>query len=173
METVQNHRELLKGIRERIKDVRVAVMTTVARDGQLHSRPMQTNEMEDDGTLWFFTDLSSEKVAEISHDNTVSLSYADPSNNTYVVVQGDARVVRDEQKMKELWSVFLKAWFPKGLEDPDLTLLQVTPRAAEYWDGSSSKAVVAFKILKAVVTGEEYKDGDHGKVNLEAQVRQF
>ncbi len=167
MENHPNHQELLKGIRERIKDVRVAMMTTVSTEGRLHSRPMSTNEMEKDGTLWFFTKEFSEKVDEISRDNTVSLSYADPSNNTYVTVLGEAQIVRDRQKMAELWNVFLKAWFPQGLNDPQLTLLKVEPQEAEYWDSSSSKMVVAFNILKAVVTGAEYKEGDHGKVSLE------
>lgn len=173
METVQNQQELLKGIKERIKDVRVAMMTTVSTDGRLHSRPMSTNTMEDDGTLWFFTKEFSEKVTEISRDNTVSLSYADPSNNTYVAVLGEAQIVHDRRKMEQLWSVFLKAWFPQGLDDPQLTLLKVRPVEAEYWDSSSSKMVVGFNILKAVVTGTEYNEGDHGKVSLEGQMRQF
>jgi len=173
METVQNHRELLKGIKDRIKDVRVAMMTTVSTDGRLHARPMSTHEMDDDGTLWFFTKEFSEKVTEISRDKTVSLSYADPSNNTYVTVLGEAQIVHDRQKMEQLWSVFLKAWFPQGLDDPQLTLLKVRPLEAEYWDSSSSKMVVGFNILKAVVSGTEYNEGDHGKVSLEGQMRQF
>ncbi len=166
MEPYGNHQEELKKIKERIKDIRVAIMTTISSEGKLHSRPMATNEMEDDGSLWFFTDQSSEKVSELSRDNVVSLSYSNPDDNTYVCLTGEAEVVNDRKKMEELFNPIVKAWYPKGLDDPDMTLLKVTPQDAEYWDGSSSKMVVAFNMLKAVVTGKEYDEGEHGKVNL-------
>jgi len=166
MEPYGNHQKELKKIKERIKDIRVAIMTTISSEGKLHSRPMATNEMEDDGSLWFFTDHSSEKVSELSRDNVVSLSYSNPDDNTYVCLTGEAEVVDDRMKMKELFNPIVKAWYPKGLDDPDMTLLKVTPQDAEYWDGSSSKMVVAFNMLKAVVTGKEYNEGEHGKVNL-------
>ncbi|MBC7892270.1 MAG: pyridoxamine 5'-phosphate oxidase family protein [Sphingobacteriaceae bacterium] len=166
MEPYGNHQEELKKIKGRIKDIRVAIMTTISAEGKLHSRPMATNEMEEDGSLWFFTDQSSEKVSELSHDNVVSLSYSNPDDNTYVCLTGEAEVVDDRKKMKELFNPMVKAWYPKGLDDPDMTLLKVIPQDAEYWDGSSSKMVVAFNMLKAVVTGKEYDEGEHGKISL-------
>jgi general stress protein 26 len=35
----------------------------------------------------------------------------------------------------------MKAWFPDGLDDPDLALLRVHVEAAEYWDSPSSTMV--------------------------------
>ncbi|RZK52649.1 MAG: pyridoxamine 5'-phosphate oxidase, partial [Pedobacter sp.] len=46
-------------------------------------------------------------------------------------------------------------------EDPNLILIKVTPNAAEYWDSSASKMVVAFKMLKAIVTGDTPDMGKH------------
>ena len=51
---------------ELIKDIRVAMLTTVDNEGRLHSRPMATQQTEFDGTLWFFTDSDSVKVHELS-----------------------------------------------------------------------------------------------------------
>ncbi len=158
--------EQLTLLKDKIKNVRVAMLTTVAEDGGLRSRPMQTNEMDDDGTLWFFTKESSGKMDEISQEHQVCLAYADPEANTYVSVKGTAVQVDSEARKRELYTPALKAWFPEGLNDPQLTLLKVTIDEAEYWDGSSSKLVVGFKMLKAVLTGEPYRDGDHGKVTL-------
>ena len=36
--------------------------------------------------------------------------------------------------MRELWTANLDRWFPRGLEDPDLALLEVRIDKAEYWD---------------------------------------
>ena len=68
--------------------------------------------------------------------------------------------------MKELWSSILKAWFPLGLNDPDIILIKVTPNEVNYWDSSSSTMVVLFNMLKAIATGKEYEEGEHGKINL-------
>ncbi|MCY7353176.1 MAG: pyridoxamine 5'-phosphate oxidase family protein [Cytophagaceae bacterium] len=166
MENHTHHQEALQSVKERIKDIRVAIMTTVSTDGRLHSRPMATNDMDSDGTLWFFTNESSAKVDEINRKHVVSLSYSDLEDNTYVCLSGEAELVTDRQKMEELFNPMVRAWFPKGLEDPDLALLKVSSQEAEYWDSSSSKMVTAFNVLKALVTGTEYKEGEHGKVKL-------
>lgn len=166
MENHTHQKEALQSVKERIKEVRIAILTTISTDGRLHSRPMATNEMDSDGALWFFTNESSAKVDEINRKNVVSLSYSDPANNTYVCLAGEAELVTDHGKMEELFNPLVKAWFPKGLDDPDLALLKVTPQEAEYWDSSSSKMVTAFNILKALVTGTKHHEDEHGKVTL-------
>jgi general stress protein 26 len=42
--------------------------------------------------------------------------------------------VRDEGKMRALWTSELERWFARGLEEPDLALLEVRIDKAEYWD---------------------------------------
>jgi hypothetical protein len=59
-----------------------------------------------------------------------------------------------------------KAWFPEGKDDPNLVVLKVTTDEAAYWDSTSSKMVVFFSMIKAVLTGTTPEGGDHGKLNL-------
>jgi general stress protein 26 len=82
------------------------------------------------------------------------------------MIHGSATLSDDKAKMKELWSAILKAWFPLGLEDPEIVLIKVIPNEVNYWDSSSSKMVELFNMLKAIVTGEEYSEGEHGKITL-------
>jgi len=151
-----------------IKDVKVAMMTTAEPDGTLHSRPMATQETEFDGDLWFFTSIKSAKVDEVRQNQHVNLSYADPDDNQYVSVSGTAQIVRDRQKAEELWSPVHRAWFPKGLDDPELALIRVNVEKAEYWDSSSSTMVQLIGFVKAMASGKRYDadPGEHGKVNL-------
>jgi general stress protein 26 len=137
---------------EFILDIRVALLTTVDRDGHFHTRPVQTLEVEADRTLWFFTDWSSPKVNELNHDMRVSLGYADTAKNVYVAVTGSGRLIRDSQKAKELWSTEQRAYYPQGPEDERLALLRVDIERAEYWiaPGRISYIVAA---VTAAVTG--------------------
>ena len=94
---------------ELIREIPVALITTVDRDGRFHSRPVQTLKFEADRTLWFFTDWSSPKVDELRRDERLSLAYADPAKNVYVAVNGCGHLLRDPSRAKELWTVEQRA----------------------------------------------------------------
>src|SRR5919112_3962266 len=109
-----------------IKDIKFAMLVTECDDGTLRSRPMATQQNDFDGNLWFFTSVDSAKVAEISHHQKVNLSYAEPGDQKYVSVSGTCEVTRDRAKMQELWNPVFKAWFPNGLDEPNIGLLKVS-----------------------------------------------
>ena len=157
--------EELEKLKSIIKDVEVAMLTT-NDGGVLRSRPMQTQQAEFDGDLWFFTSSNTHKAEEIEKDNRVNVSYAAPEDNSYVSISGTAEIVTDKAKMEELWSPILKAWFPKGLYEPDIILLKVNANQAEYWDSASSSLVQAFGLLKSLVTGERADGGEHAQISL-------
>ena len=118
-----------------VRQMKVAMLTTIEPDGSLRSRPLQTLELDQAGRLWFFTHAGSPTSVEIeAHDHQVNLSYADPRDEDFASISGTARVVRDQDRMRSLWSEQLAPWFPRGLEDPDLALLEVRIDKAEYWD---------------------------------------
>lgn len=148
-----------------IKDVQTAMMTTIDH-GVLRSRPMQTQDADFDGDLWFFTSTKTHKIEEIEKDNRVNVSYAALDSNTYVSVSGRASVVRDQDKIDEYWNEILRAWFPEGKDAPDLVLLRVEVEQAEYWDSSSSTLVQLAGFIKALATGERADGGDHEKIKL-------
>ncbi|WP_150308554.1 pyridoxamine 5'-phosphate oxidase family protein [Planctomonas psychrotolerans] len=146
-----------------VKDIRTAMLTTVEPDGSLVSRPMAVQEVEFDGDLWFFTDASSRKVAEIGRDTKVNVSFS--SSSAWVSISGNATVVDDLAKSKELWNTVVEAWFPDGPETPGLRLVKVTSETAEYWD-TPGKLATVISFLKAKATGEPYSGGDNETVAL-------
>ncbi|HEX5272350.1 MAG TPA: pyridoxamine 5'-phosphate oxidase family protein [Gemmataceae bacterium] len=163
--------ENVKKLGSLIKGIKVAMLTTVAQDGSLRSRPMATQEREFDGTLWFFTQAGAPKVSEVGNEERVNLSYADPDKERYVSVSGTARVVRDPARIKELWSPLLKAWFPKGPDDPQTALLRIDVDRAEYWDDPSSTMVHLVGMAKALATGQPYRPGENEKLDLHQPTR--
>jgi general stress protein 26 len=156
----------IRKLAELLQDMNVAMLTTVASDGSLRSRPMATQQGEFDGDLWFFTRASSGKVHEVEEQSRVNLAYAEPSENSYVSVSGRAELVRDRSRIEDLWSPIYLTWFPSGLEDPELALIRVEVEAAEYWDAPSSRLVQLAGFVKALATGKPYNGGEHAKVTL-------
>ena len=165
---METRQENIRKVAELIKDIKMAMLTTVDDEGSLRSRPMATQHTEFDGTLWFFTRASAPKVDEVQQEHEVNVSYADPGSNTFVSISGSAQLVRDPAKIKELWTPALKAWFPQGQDDPEVALLKIDVDKAEYWDSPHGKVVQLIGYAKALATGQTYQPGpgEHDKVRL-------
>ena len=152
-----------------IKDMKFAMFTARHGDGQLHSRPMTTQNSrgERGGVLWFFMSRSGEPVADLEGHPEVNVTYSDPGKDSYVSISGAARVVEDLERKKAMWNTFAQAWFPGGPTDPDLALVAVLIGEAEYWDVKSNQAVQIFKMAKAAITGKPPTDmGEHRRVRI-------
>ena len=152
-----------------IKDIRFAMFTTRHENGHLHARPMttQNGKLDEDANLWFFMSRQCEAVADIAREPAVNVAYADTDADAYVAVSGQARVIDDMAKKRQLWSKLNEAWFPKGVDDPDLALVQVSITHADYWEAKHSKLTQVFKMARSAVTGHRPTDlGTHGRVNM-------
>jgi general stress protein 26 len=147
-----------------IAETGIAMLITEEPDGELRSRPLATLQMDVDGKLWFFTAMSSAKVGDIDLHRHVNLSYANVEKQNFVSISGSARLLRDRQKMHELWTVWVNPWFHNGADDPDLGLLEVTINQAEYWDAPASRMQRLFGLAKAISTGNTDQLGEHGRV---------
>jgi general stress protein 26 len=127
----------VKKLRKLMKNIRIAMLTTVARDGSLHSRPMMTSQVEFDGNLWFIASGRSALAEEVTGNANVNAAYANAKGSRYISVSGKGSFVRDQDKLKALWTGKHKAWFPQGKKNADLTLLKIEVQFAEYWDATA------------------------------------
>lgn len=158
--------ENIKKLNELVKDVQMAMLTTVDENGLLRSRPMATQKAEFNGDVYFFTKEHSPKMNEIQNERNVCVAYSNPEKQHYVSLSGKGRIITDRAKIEELWSPELKVWFPDGLEDPELALLKIEVSQAEYWDTPNSTIVYLIAMAKAAVTGETPDIGENEKVNF-------
>lgn len=156
----------LEKMREIIDNIKIAMMTTTELDGDLASRPMAVLRLADNGDLYFFTDVTTMKNAEIKHMPVVNLAFASMEKNSYLSVTGSARIVRDVELNKELWNIAASAWFPNGADDPNLRVIIVSPTQAQYWEGSSSKVIQLFKMVKGAITKGGY-DGENERISFD------
>ena len=108
--------DAIKKIQELAKG-ETCMLCTQATTGELHSRPMHTQAVDDTGTIWFFSDRDSLKNFEIQNDAQVHLMYSLGGTSEYLTVNGLATVTRDQQKIDELWPRMAKAWVSGGKQD--------------------------------------------------------
>ena len=152
-----------------MKDIDIAMFTTVGQGGYLVSRPLSTQGVTFDGErVWFFTEADSPKVAEIKRNSKVNLAYASDKKNTYLSVTGDATLNRDQSRIDQFWNDALKAFFPKGRDDPNLALIEVALHTAEYWDGPGTFVGKAIGFVLARVTGNDDMMGKTRIVDLDS-----
>ena len=143
-----------------IQDIPMALLVT-RKGAAIDARPMAATA-KDDGRIYILANKGEDSDQEIQADSEVVLSFQ--KSVTYVVVYGTAQASDDRAKIRELWSVFDKAWWD-GPEDPRIRLLTVTPARAEYWE-SPGKLIAYADMLLAAATSKRPNAGDHGSVSL-------
>ncbi|KTR62477.1 general stress protein [Exiguobacterium indicum] len=146
MSTHTTNQEAVETVKKLIDKIETAMLTTISSEG-LVSRPMQTQDIEFDGDLWFLTSKETDKYQELLKNPSVNVAYVDKS---YVSIRGTAELVEDIERKKELWSPRYEAYLGTTYEDPKVVLIKVNTEAAEYWEtGNTTKSVK--QVLKKVV----------------------
>lgn len=157
----------IESLAKLMKKIDVAMLATVGKGGYLVSRPLSTQTAQFDGErIWFMTEADSPKVAEIKRNGKVNVAYASKDASTYISATGDAVVRRDQALIDAFWNDAMKAFFPKGKEDPNLTLIEVNVRTIEYWDGPGTWLGKAATFLVARITGNDDVMGENRIVDL-------
>ena len=156
-------------ITELLQSFHTAMLVTHGGMDSLHARPMEIVSVGPDCQVWFFTGGSSVKTEEIRQDQEVLLTFQ-KDHQKYLTLAGTAHLIRDRAMIQELWQESFRVWFPGGLEDPDLALVQILPRHAEYWDNSGLQGVrYLYEAAKSYVSGTKPlipEGAGHGVVAL-------
>ena len=155
-----SNQEAVETVKKLIDKIETAMLTTISDEG-LVSRPMQTQDIEFDGDLWFLTSKDTGKYNEILKNPNVNVAYVDKS---YVSIRGKAEFVEDINRKKELWSPRYEAYLGTTYEDPKVVLIKVNTEGAEYWEtGNTTKSVK--QLLKKAV-GNDDSNEINKKVDL-------
>lgn len=156
--------EALEKIKELATDK--TTMLCTFNDEGMSTRPMHTQGIDEDGTLWFFSEKDSPKNQDIEQNNHVHLIYANNSNYEYLSLEGTASIERDQEKINQLWKDFAKVWFTEGKTDPTLTLIRFSCERGHYWDTKNNKVVSLAKIAVGMLVGKTMDNGLEGELQL-------
>lgn len=164
------HEEAIDKFKELVKHNATCLFTTKLTDLPLHTRPMSVQKVCDQGNFWFLSSRESLKNQEIAADPRVQLFFSNQSDAEFLSVYGKATITRDKDKIEELWTPIAKAWFTDGKEDPNVTVIKVTPEDAYYWDTKHGKMVSLVKILASAVMGQTLSEGIEGKLKVSQEI---
>lgn len=155
--TVLQHQQATRKLKQFVEDVNICMFTTLTEACELNTRPMATARVDEDANIWFFSNefRGNKAIVDFSEDQTVYLLYAHPGKDVYVNLIGNCEVVYNRDKMKELYNPVIKAWFPDGLNDPDMCLLKVRAKEAHYSNNKAGKMKGYLNMLKAIVSSEK------------------
>ncbi len=169
METITNFhsKEGVKKLKELVDEITICLFCTNLKTGDgATSRPMAAQKVDEDGNLWFFSEVQSDKNREIKVDNRVQLFFAHPGKSSYMVINGEAEIIFDKNKTEELWTPLLKTWFKEGKDDPSISILKVNTTSAYYWDTDGNKMINFLKMAASVATGTTLNIGKEGAIKV-------
>jgi general stress protein 26 len=151
-----------------IKEIPVAMVVTRDANGEsLRARPMAARPALEEGAIYFLTDVDSPKAGEIQRDDMICLALADHKSKKYLSISGHAEIIDDRDRIKQIWSIFDRAFWPDE-SDPRIRILRVTPESAEFWEGAGA-VVTAVKLATATLSGARMNLGANQKVEFDAQ----
>jgi len=162
-----SHQEGVKKLKALAESIKVCLFcTNLKSDNGSTCRPMGVQEVDDEGNLWFFSDIHSEKNLEIKDDKHVQLFFSHPPKSSYLVVNGDAEILVDKEKTDELWSPLVKTWLKKGKDDPNISIIRVKTKNAYYWDTEGNSMINLLKMVTSAVTGINLVNGNEGAITV-------
>src|SRR4051812_2985758 len=140
----------LEEFRELLDGFEIALLTTRDAQGRYHTRPMELQRHDEDGSLWFATSLDSRKIADLRSDPRCAVAFLE--SHAYMSISGRAELVKDEALVRELWSPAWRGWFPEGPDEPDLVLLRIVPEHVEWVRPEGGRAKAFYTMVKNAVT---------------------
>jgi general stress protein 26 len=157
--------ELQQSVWDALERHPVCMVTTVV-DGLIRTRPMSGHVDRDNHRLLFVTHRQNGLLAAALAPTGLSIAVSEEDRNFYASVRCAAAEIEDRDLISRIWTPVTSAWFAGGPEDPDATLLALTPVSAEIWNGPSSGVLVAFKLATAKILGRAPDLGVNATIDM-------
>jgi general stress protein 26 len=164
-ETAMPDSELQQSVWEALERHPVCMVTTVV-DGAIRTRPMSGHVEREHHRLLFIVHRKTGLVAAAGQPTGLSIAISDEARNFYAAVRCAAAEIEDRDLLARIWTPVTGAWFPGGPDDPEATLLALTPESAEIWNGPSSGVLVAFKLATAKLLGRTPDLGVNARIDM-------
>ena len=162
-----NNKEAIDKLKSLVDDIVICLFCTdLKTDDGSTCRPMSAIKVCDQGNIWFFSEKDSDKNKAIASDKNVQLFFSHPAKGSYMVVNGEAKIILDKTKIEELWTPLAKIWFKEGKDDPNISIIKVTPTTAYYWDTDGNSMINFIKMVASVVTGTNLVNSEQGSITL-------
>lgn len=162
-----NNKKAIDKLKSLVSDITVCLFCTdLKTDDGATCRPMSAIKVCDQGNIWFFSEKNSDKNKAIAADKNVQLFFSHPGKGSYMVVNGEAELISDKVKIEELWTPTAEIWFKEGKNDPNISVIKVSPGNAYYWDTDGNRMINMLKMVASVATGTNFVTVNQGELKL-------
>jgi general stress protein 26 len=132
----------------------------------VETRPMSVRTVDDDGTLWFLSSSDSSLNRALPGSPSVILYFQGSTHSDFLYLLGNAEVLVDKAKLKDLWEPMLKTWFTEGIDDPRITIIKVKAKEGYYWDTKHGNTIAGIKMMVGALIGVTLDDSIEGKLKV-------
>jgi len=120
-----------------------------------HPQPMSHFADREAGVVWFITSSATDLARAVGDGGDgvdAGMTFISSSEDYHASIKGRLEIVENEQKLDELWSVPVAAWFEHGRDDPSIRLMRFRPAEAAIWASDANRVRVGMKLLRAGMT---------------------
>jgi general stress protein 26 len=147
-----------------IEDTRFGMLAAIARI-QDHFQPMTAFSEPESGRIWFYTRSDSDIAIAAEGGAEAIFVFTSKDRQLQASIRGALRTTLDQLHRDKYWSSTVAAWFPKGKDDPHLTMLCLDCEDTQVWISEVGGVRFGWEIARANLTGSLPNVG--GKVNLD------
>lgn len=113
----------------------IALLGTIGPEGYPNIRAMIKMENEGLKTIWFTTNTSSRKIPQLQNNPKVSVYFVDFEKWMGLMLVGSITILQDAESRKRCWREGFEKYYPKGINDPDYSVLRFTAHWGQYYHG--------------------------------------
>jgi general stress protein 26 len=121
----------------------IAMLGTNGDDGYPNVKAMLKMENEGLQRIWFSTNTSSRRVAQVMRNPRTCVYFVDMQQWMGLMLVGTIKVLQDAESKQRLWRPGFEKYYPLGVTDPDYSVLRFTAQWGNYYHALSN---VSFEV---------------------------
>jgi len=130
---------------ELVERSKIAFLGTLSESGGPEIKAVERADYDGLEAIWVSTNTSSEHVAQLEADPRASIYFVQHETIPWhgLLLNGRVEIRRDPEARERLWEDGSEKFYPKGVSDPDYTVLRFVPDWGKFWQFG---AKVRFKL---------------------------
>jgi general stress protein 26 len=116
----------------------IAMLGTNGDDGYPNIKAMIKAENEGLQRIWFSTNTSSRRIAQLRRDSKACVYFVDFEQWEGLMLVGTIEMLQDAESRQRLWHEGDERYYPLGVTDPDYTVLRFTAQWGNYYHALSN-----------------------------------
>jgi general stress protein 26 len=121
-----------------VNSAKIAMLGTNGDDGYPNIKAMIKVENEGLKRIWFSTNTSSKRVAQLLRDPKACVYFVDFDQWKGLMLVGTVEVLQDAESRERVWTEGDEKYYALGVTDPDYSVLRFTAEWGNYYHALSN-----------------------------------